>query len=69
MEVFELAYFIAVAKHENMQPAASEIAVSPSSLSKAVKRLEDELSTKLFRREGRRVRLGESGRELQRSCD
>lgn len=68
MEIFELRYFLGVARTENLQRAAESLAVSPASLSKTVKRLEDELSVKLFLREGRNIRLTDHGRLLQKKA-
>jgi DNA-binding transcriptional LysR family regulator len=68
MEIFELKYFLAVAKSENIHRASEKLNVSPASLSKAISRLEDELSTKLFNREGRNIRLTDQGRLLQRKA-
>ncbi len=65
MEINEIRYFLAVAKQENMHRASEEIGVSTSSLSKAIRKLEDELQVKLFRREGRNIRLTEHGRFLK----
>jgi DNA-binding transcriptional LysR family regulator len=66
MEIFELRYFLGVARHENLHRASEALRVSPGSLSKAIRRLEEELSTKLFHREGRNIRLTDQGRVLQR---
>jgi DNA-binding transcriptional LysR family regulator len=66
MEINEIRYFLAVAKVENMHRASEEIGISPSSLSKAIAKLEGELSVKLFRREGRNIRLTEYGRYLKK---
>ena len=66
MEIFELRYFLAVASSENIHRASEKLHVSPGSLSKAIARLEDELGIKLFSREGRNIRLTESGRILER---
>lgn len=66
MEIFELRYFLAVARFENIHRASEQGHVSPAALSKAVTRLEDELGVRLFSREGRRIRLTPHGRELQR---
>ncbi len=65
METFELRYFLGVARTENIHRAADELHVSPGSLSKAISRLEEELSVKLFYREGRNIKLTEHGRLLQ----
>src|ERR1700758_3968779 len=66
METFELRYFLGVARHENIHRASEKTGVSPASLSKAIGRLEDELSVKLFAREGRNIKLTDQGRLLQR---
>lgn len=65
MEIYELRYFLAVANSENIHRASETLRVSPGSLSKAITRLEDELSIKLFNREGRNIRLTDSGRLLR----
>lgn len=66
METFELRYFLGVARTQNIHKASEELHVSPGSLSKAITRLEEELSVKLFSREGRNIHLTEEGRLLQR---
>lgn len=66
MEIFELRYFLGVARNENIHRASEKLGVSPASLSKAITRLEDELSIKLFHREGRHIKLTDQGRLLQR---
>jgi DNA-binding transcriptional LysR family regulator len=66
MEIFELRYFLGVARNENIHRASEKMGVSPASLSKAITRLEDELSIKLFHREGRNIKLTDQGRLLQR---
>ena len=66
MEIFELRYFLEVAKYENIHRASEKINVSPAALSKAITRLEDELGVKLFSREGRAIRLSSHGKVLQK---
>jgi len=66
MEIFELRYFLSVADFENIHRASEKLNVSPGSLSKAVQRLEDELSVTLFSKEGRNIRLTDHGRMLQK---
>lgn len=61
-----MRYFLGVAKTQNIHEASEELHVSTGSLSKAIARLEEELSVKLFNREGRGIRLTEEGRLLQR---
>jgi DNA-binding transcriptional LysR family regulator len=66
METFEMRYFLGVARTQNIHKASEELHVSPGSLSKAITRLEEELSVKLFFREGRNIKLTEQGKLLQR---
>ncbi len=66
MEIFELRYFLSVARFESVHQASEHTNVSPAALSKAVTRLEQELSVKLFSREGRNIRLTDHGLALQR---
>ncbi len=61
-----MRYFLGVARTQNIHKASEDLHVSPGSLSKAVARLEEELSVKLFSREGRNIRLTEQGRLLQK---
>lgn len=65
MEIFELRYFLEVARLENIHRASERIRVSPGSLSKAISRIEDELQAKLFTRDGRNIRLTDPGRLLK----
>jgi DNA-binding transcriptional LysR family regulator len=66
MEIFELRYFLGVARFENIHRASEKLNVSPGSLSKAITRLEEELQIKLFHREGRNIKLTDQGRHLQK---
>lgn len=65
MEIFELRYFLAVAKTENVNKAAENINVSAGSLSKAISRLENELQTPLFFKVGRGIKLTPEGLTLK----
>lgn len=65
METFELRYFLEVAKSENVHRASEKLRISPGSLSKAISRIEAELKTKLFSRDGRNIRLTEQGKLLK----
>ena len=62
MEMKELRYFLAVSKTENIHQASVDINVSTSALSKAIARLEEEFSVKLFKRIGRNIFLSDQGR-------
>lgn len=58
----ELEYFIAVAKHENITRATQSLFISQSALSRTILRIEKEIGTDLFEREGNKIRLNEYGR-------
>lgn len=62
MQVLQLQYFCAVARHGNISRAAEELWISQSALSKAIGALEDELDIRLFDRVGRSICLNETGR-------
>ncbi len=66
MEIYELRYFLGAARTENLQRAGELLHVSPASISKAIARLEKELSVPLFRRQGRNIRITDHGRLLQK---
>lgn len=68
MEIFELRYFLAVAKNENVHRASEDLSVSAGSLSKAVSRLEDELGVSLFYKQGRNIRLTPEGIALKKKA-
>ncbi|KOV95576.1 LysR family transcriptional regulator [Streptomyces sp. NRRL B-3648] len=61
MDLLALRYFQAVARHEHVSRAAEELRVAQPSVSRTIIRLEAELGTPLFDRQGRRIRLNEQG--------
>ena len=65
MEMHQMRYFVTVATHLNFTHAAAECNVSQPALTRAIKKLEDELGGPLFRREGRRTHLTELGRVVR----
>jgi LysR family transcriptional regulator, regulator for bpeEF and oprC len=60
--------FAATARHGSFAAAAREQGVVPSTLAKAVARLETELGVKLFHRTTRQVRLSPDGERLFERC-
>lgn len=74
MDLRDLTYFETIADLGHLGRAAQKLNRSQPALSKSIQRLEESLGTKLFQRDGRRIKLtdvGElllaRGRELQRS--
>ena len=66
MDLLKLQYFLCVASSASMEEAAGMLNVSQSTLSMAVKKLEEELGVALFRRSGRRKELTAQGRRSRR---
>ena len=62
MDLLQLRYFQAVARHQHVSRAAAELRVAQPALSRAIARLEAELGVPLFDRRGRRVRSTGSAR-------
>lgn len=59
-----LRYFLAVAEQLSFTAAARELYVTQPSLSRQIRRLEDDVGAALFERTGRDVRLTAAGQEL-----
>ncbi len=64
MEMSQIRYVLAAAKHLNFTKAAAECNVSQPALTKGVKALEGELGSPVFHREGRRILLSDFGRTM-----
>src|SRR5688572_23063692 len=64
MEMFQLRYFVTAARLLHFSRAADELYVSQPSLSLQIGKLEAELGTALFHRQGRRVSLTDAGQAL-----
>lgn len=60
----DLTYVLAIARHESFSLAAQECLVSQPALSKQIKNLETQLNLKLFERNKRHVRLTEAGKQF-----
>jgi DNA-binding transcriptional LysR family regulator len=65
MELNDLLLFTTAARHLSLQRAAEELHLTPSALSKAIRRLEDSLRTPLFDRVGKGLQLNAAGQRLQ----
>lgn len=64
MELRQLQYFVAVARHRNFTRAAESLWITQSALSQQVRRLEAEVGVALLRRTSRGVELTPAGEDL-----
>jgi LysR family transcriptional regulator, glycine cleavage system transcriptional activator len=64
-----LPAFRTIARLQNLRLAADELHLTHSALSQQVKLLEEQTGVRLFDRVGRRLRLNDAGRALQRSVE
>jgi DNA-binding transcriptional LysR family regulator len=64
MDLRQLEYFAAVARHRHFRRAAESLYVTQSAVSQAVRRLEAELGLELLRRGSRGVEVTPAGEEL-----
>ncbi len=64
MDLRSLQCFVGVGEHLSFSRAADGLKISQPALSRQIKRLEDDLGTRLFDRIGRRVALTVAGEEL-----
>lgn len=69
MEIRVLRYFLEIAREENMTRAAESLHISQPSLSKEMKKLEDELGKKLFRRGSTCMKLTDEGMLLRKRAE
>lgn len=65
MEMHQVRYFLAMAEQLNFTKAAESCNVSQPSLTRAIKRLEEEFGGLLFRREGANTYLTDLGRTIR----
>lgn len=61
----QLEVFSAIAQHQNVSHAASDLHMSQSAASGALKELETQFSVSLFDRVGKRLKLNEQGRHFR----
>ncbi len=62
MDIRQVAYFVEVAKQKSFTKAAAALHISQPSLSKTIKKLEDELGTPLFYRARKGLELTDTGK-------
>ena len=65
MTLDQMRYFLEAAKFEHVGKAAKSVAISPSAISSAISALEKKLECQLFEKQGKNIRLTESGRLLK----
>ncbi|MCP1336271.1 LysR family transcriptional regulator [Futiania mangrovi] len=64
MEMSQIRYVLAAAKHLNFTKAAAACNVTQPALTKGIKALEEELGAPIFHREGRRILLSDFGHSM-----
>ena len=69
MELLHLQYFRTVAEELNFTHAAKRLFISQPALSMTIKKLERELDTELFNRNGRTITLTNQGQILLQSVE
>lgn len=69
MELRILRYFLEIAREQNMTRAAERLHISQPSLSKEIKKLEEELGHRLFVRTNKNMHLTDEGMLLRRRAE
>ncbi|MDN3519846.1 LysR family transcriptional regulator [Aquisalimonas lutea] len=64
----QMLIFVRCVEHGSFSAAARQLHMTPSAVSKQIRRLEDRLDARLFNRTTRRVGLTEVGQEFYRRC-
>lgn len=65
MDIEDLRKFLVISQDCNLQNASKKLNLTPSALSKVIKRLENEFKQQMFKREGRNLKLNPHGIQLQ----
>lgn len=68
MDIRQLTYFLATAETGQVSRAATELSISQSSVTSAIRRLEEELGVPLFHRTAIGMEMTDAGRELMASA-
>ena len=69
MELRDLEYFLAIARHNNLTEAAVSLHLTQPALTRSLKHLEEELGKRLVIRGSRRIMLTEDGLLLERRAE
>lgn len=68
MEIRHLKYFLMLAEELSFVKASEKLFISQPPLSRQIKELEDEIGTRLFNRNNKRVELTEAGKYFQKEA-
>jgi len=68
MNIAQIRYFVTAAQLQNLSKASAALHLSQPALSKSIAKLEEELGTPLFVRQGKRVFLNEAGQRFLQSA-
>ncbi len=68
MNIAQIRYFVTAAQLQNISKAAEALHLSQPALSKSIAKLEEELGTELFVRNGKRIALNDQGRRFLESA-
>lgn len=66
--MYEMAVFVQVIKSGSFSQAAKDMGCSPSSISRCINKLEQEIGVCLLRRTTRKIKLSEQGIEIYKRC-
>ena len=69
MTLDQMKYFLAAAKYQSVTMAGQALHISPSAISAAISKMEEELQCKFFRREKKYIFLNEQGKALQKEFE
>ena len=69
MDIRQFIYFSEICRQKSFSGAAEQLYITPQGISMAISRLETELSCKLFRREGKELRLTRQGTFLSERAE
>ena len=64
MEIRELKYLYEISQCQSLEQAAAHLFITQPSLTKAVKKMENDLGFKIFEKKGRRNRLKHAGKQF-----
>ncbi len=68
MNIAQIRYFVTAAQLQNLSKASEALHLSQPALSKSIAKLEEELGTELFIRNGKRIILNDQGRRFLESA-